>query len=301
MTHLCKNNSTKRYSGFEPTPLGLGYSATGYPIGTIKKGRDDNLWRVESNEFSLTKNKYSICWRKYDPKFNLTNLTDDYYTHSYIPITESINYDKDILEKIGGYSPFFLKGEKWPMHNNIPMMFICQLKDPRVDDNILYRVFLPLENEYDFANFYHITKIELNEENLKNKISISKPMIKEEFTFNNLMYHQIDMLKPNKIIGWQTNKEMVDFEKIKNKFNITNESSHDLYMYLYTKYEQSIYYPYNGIKVGGTPYSAQGHDYIELKHDFLQIVNDNLIKNFKFSEEYNMHISTECTVMADCG
>ena len=60
MTHLCKNNSTKRYTGFEPTPLGLGYSATGYPIGTIKKGRDDNLWRVESNEFSLTKNKYSM-------------------------------------------------------------------------------------------------------------------------------------------------------------------------------------------------------------------------------------------------
>lgn len=43
----CKNNSSKRYTGYENTPLGRGYSASGEEEGKRMKGRDGKMYYVE--------------------------------------------------------------------------------------------------------------------------------------------------------------------------------------------------------------------------------------------------------------
>ncbi len=43
----CKNDETSSYKGDEPSPKGLGYCAHAEKIGTVKKGKDGNKWRVE--------------------------------------------------------------------------------------------------------------------------------------------------------------------------------------------------------------------------------------------------------------
>jgi hypothetical protein len=43
----CLNDSKKTYKGDEPSPKGLGYSATIEEVGKIMKGKDDNLWIVK--------------------------------------------------------------------------------------------------------------------------------------------------------------------------------------------------------------------------------------------------------------
>jgi sulfur relay (sulfurtransferase) DsrF/TusC family protein len=53
------------------------------------------------------------------------------------------------------------------------MAFFCQLQDPRYSDNILYRVFIAVDNDYECENYY-ISKIELNKENLKKQTIIHK-------------------------------------------------------------------------------------------------------------------------------
>ena len=41
---ICKNNPKRSYTGKEPSPKGLGYCASGEVEGTLKKGRDGNMW-----------------------------------------------------------------------------------------------------------------------------------------------------------------------------------------------------------------------------------------------------------------
>ncbi len=41
---ICKNNPKRHYTGKEPSPKGLGYCASSEKEGTIKKGRDGNMW-----------------------------------------------------------------------------------------------------------------------------------------------------------------------------------------------------------------------------------------------------------------
>ena len=43
----CLNDSKKTYKGDEPSPKGLGYSATVEEVGKIMEGKDDNLWIVK--------------------------------------------------------------------------------------------------------------------------------------------------------------------------------------------------------------------------------------------------------------
>jgi hypothetical protein len=40
----CKNNPKKNYTGYEPSPKGLGYCASGELEGTKMKGKDGNMW-----------------------------------------------------------------------------------------------------------------------------------------------------------------------------------------------------------------------------------------------------------------
>ena len=43
----CKNDSTKKYKGTEPSPKGLGYCAHSMKVGAVKKGKDGNKWIVK--------------------------------------------------------------------------------------------------------------------------------------------------------------------------------------------------------------------------------------------------------------
>jgi len=42
----CKNDSTRKYKGTEPSPKGLGYCAHSMKIGEVKTGKDGNKWEV---------------------------------------------------------------------------------------------------------------------------------------------------------------------------------------------------------------------------------------------------------------
>lgn len=39
-----------QYNGTEPSPRGLGYCSRNERIGTVKRGRDGNLWRVQKRQ-----------------------------------------------------------------------------------------------------------------------------------------------------------------------------------------------------------------------------------------------------------
>lgn len=70
MTIVCTNcpmNIRKSYSGKEPSPNGLGVSATYEILGFVTKGRDKKLWQVVSNG-----NK---------KRWKLTKRVDTYLTH----------------------------------------------------------------------------------------------------------------------------------------------------------------------------------------------------------------------------
>jgi hypothetical protein len=43
----CINDVNKSYTGDEPSPKGLGYCAHAEKIGTIKKGKDGNMWIIK--------------------------------------------------------------------------------------------------------------------------------------------------------------------------------------------------------------------------------------------------------------
>ena len=45
----CKNDPKKSYKGTEPSPKGLGFCAHSEKIGKVRKGLDDNTWKIEAN------------------------------------------------------------------------------------------------------------------------------------------------------------------------------------------------------------------------------------------------------------
>jgi hypothetical protein len=46
----CKNDSTKSYKGDEPSPKGLGYSASAEEVDCEMLGKDGNLWVVSQTK-----------------------------------------------------------------------------------------------------------------------------------------------------------------------------------------------------------------------------------------------------------
>lgn len=45
----CKNDPKKSYKGTEPSPKGLGFCAHSEKLGTVRKGLDNNTWKIEAN------------------------------------------------------------------------------------------------------------------------------------------------------------------------------------------------------------------------------------------------------------
>jgi uncharacterized protein YwqG len=287
---ICKNYPSKLFRGIEQSPLGLGYSAFGENISTIRKGLDDNLYIVKQT-------KSGKKWYKYDLEIDFDILPNDCYINAYIPKCTKIDDSNktSIEEKFGGRYPFFIKGEKWPIDSDgIPMVFCCQFIDPRKNNNIMYRVFLPIDNENDcMLEDYHINKIELNENNLNNKIIIEKPNQNDTEIENTIFDCYI-------INEWQKVKELKSFDYLSRKFNIPKyvyNTNNDLYYEYCNKYESAKHYPSCGIKVGGTPVSTQGNPYTS--HDLLQL-SDSKYLPYGWGDAGIGHISEDCKLEWDC-
>jgi uncharacterized protein YwqG len=280
----CLNDSKKSYTGKEPSPKGLGYSASSECTGKTMKGKDETMWIV-------TETKTCKKWMKLkiekDIEIDFNKLSKDFYTNAYIPTSIQIKFEDEtgLEDKFGGSKPFFIEGESWPVDDDyIPMRFFCQFKDPRKSDNYLYRVFLPIDNKNDILveNTY-INKIELNKENIKNQIIIEEKLF-EKF-------------EPFKITCWKITKELKSYEYILSQFNIVdNSESNDKY---WDKYYDSIYSPSHGNKIGGTPVYTQCAYDIEKNPKLLQITGSRELP-YEWGDAGIAHISEDLKLDWDC-
>lgn len=214
----------------------------------------------------------------------LDNIEDhNIYNEVYLPEFKELENDitDKILDKIGG-NPFFTINEEWPIYKQYPMTFICQLRDPRKNDNILYRIFLVLDNDekyYDINDkkYYHISKIELNEINIKNKIILEKP--------NNY----ITNFKPFEIIKWNISKEFINYDDLYNILNISIEKTDDFDIFYYSHPCSKLY----SFKVGGTPQTCQLNTDVNFKlNHFLQFSSFTYLPLPKFNNGiFNININ----------
>ena len=233
---------------------------------------------------------------------DLDNLPETCYNKVYCPITKKIEDEIGIEDKFGGDIPFFIEGESWPMHEEVPMTFFCQLKDPRKDDNILYRIFISLDNDNDYeCENYHITKIELNEENLQKQIKLYKP----EYDINELnrkinSYNEIKELTKfdgYEIIKWNTEFELKDCDSIFEILKIDPKNTFFDCNALRDKFYDDINY---GIKVGGTPAFTQSADKnMYQKYNFLQLTDTSILP-YGWGDSGIAHITEDCELYWDC-
>jgi uncharacterized protein YwqG len=286
---ICKNYPSKLYRGIEQSPLGLGYSADGENVSSIRKGLDENLYIVKQTRAGKK-------WYKFDLEIDFDILPNDCYLDTYIPKCSKIedSVKTSTLQKFGGRYPFFIKGEQWPIDpDGIPMVFCCQFIDPRKNNKIMYRVFLPIDNDNDCGiDNYYIDKINLNNENLSRQILITKP--NNKINIENTTY---DCYLINE---WQKTKELKSFEFLSMKFNIPKyiyNTNNDLYYAYYSKFEAAKYYPSTSIKIGGTPQSTQGNLYTS--HDLLQL-SDSMYLPYMWGDAGIGHISEDCKLEWDC-
>jgi hypothetical protein len=268
----CKNDSTKSYKGDEPSPKGLGYSASAEEVDCEMLGKDGNLWIVsqtktckrwlkQSNKLESKPVSKPVS-KPTPPKpknIDFDDLYDDCYTIAFIPRVSKneIEVETGLEDKFGGNKPFFIEGEKWPLSKDElkePMKLICQFKDPRKKDNILRRVFTTMDEDSDDLDpEFRILDIELSEENLKKQVVLETPSFKTPY-------------KPYIIEFWGQATELKPKPYIMLKYGYDRNSSkyHD-------EYYESRYFPSMGIKIGGTPmYTQYEGDYLG-RDGFLQL------------------------------
>ena len=294
----CLNDLKKTYTGKEPSPKGFGYSASAESIGKSMKGKDGNIWIVTETT-TCKKWMKSKTEKNTNIEIDFDNLSEDFYTKAYIPITSEINFEEEtgMEEKFGGSKPFFIIGETWPVDNyDIPLRFFCQFKDPRESNNYLYRVFLPIDNENDLLlENYHIDKIQLNEENIKNKLIIEKPKMFYDNDEENI--ESKNNFPPFKINDWKISKELKSFKYVLSQFNISEDS--DESEKHWDKYYDSIYVPSSSNKIGGTPvYTQYKHD-VEKYPKLLQITESRELP-YIWGDSGIAHISEDLILDWDC-
>ena len=277
----CINDPTKNFTGKEKNPKGRGFCASAEEDGTIMAGKDGNYYEVKT-----IKNEKK--WIKKDVNIDLNNLSIDCFTDVWFPEVKELKLKESGLEqKFGGNIPFFIEGEIWPIDSNkIPMVFFCQFVDPRKKDNILYRVFLPIDNDEDcMLDEINITKIELSKENLKKQIIINKnPIDTQEFN---------TIFKPYIISGWDKQSEFKQYKYIMEKYNMPMN-----YGKLYDEYMEHKNTPSSRIKVGGTPTSTQDEDTVQ-DYDLIQLTDSKFLP-YMWGDCGIAHISSDCKLIWDC-
>lgn len=285
----CINDSTKSYKGNEPSPKGLGYSSSVEDEGKIMKGLDGINWIVKQ---TATSKRWIRC-KEEKEIIDLDNLPDKFYHDAYIPeVTEIENTEETGLEnKFGGSKPFFIEGETWPMYKSVPMIFFCQFRDPRKDDDILYRVFFPFDcdelEKYDYTDPQdgYISKIHLNEENLKNQIIIEKPVCD---------LAELTDFKPFIINEWKPEKEFKNYESIIRDLNISKIQEKNLD--LFDRYFDHKFTPSMGVKIGGTPMYCQNSI---SENNFFQLTDCKWMP-YGWGDCGIAHIYENCSLQWDC-
>ena len=277
----CINDPTKKFTGKEKNPKGRGFCASGEAEGTIMAGKDGNYYEVKTI-------KNGKKWIKKEINIDFDNLPTDCFTNVWFPKIEKLkSKETGLEEKFGGELPFFIKGESWPIDSEkIPMVFFCQFKDPRKEDNILYRVFLPIDNENDcLLDEVNITKIELTKANLKNQIIINKnPVDAQELN---------TIFEPQIISGWDKQSEFKQYKHIMEKYNMPIN-----YGKLYDIYMEHQNTPSSRIKVGGTPTSTQDEDSVQ-DYDLIQLTDTQFLP-YMWGDCGIGHISSDCKLIWDC-
>jgi len=228
----------------------------------------------------------------------LDDLPDELYCKAYKPevLKILIKNETGRESKFGGSKPFFIMGEKWPSYNKYYMTFFCQFKDPREQDNILYRVFILLDDD-GICDKYWISKIELSEENIKNQIILEKPKVKKYFADSNTN----NKFKPYKIVSWINKKELVSFEKIRKYFGINDYQYHEdnrIYNQLSSIFYDHKYGPSSGVKVGGTPLSTQDHEFVQ-NYDLIQLEYTTFLP-YGWGDSGIAHVSKDLKFTWDC-
>jgi hypothetical protein len=256
-------------------------------------GKDKNIYIVTQL------NNNAKRWKKItEIKDLFDNLPEQYYTTAYKPVTKKIKKESGLEEKFGGEIPFFVKGELWPSKDEYHMTFFCQLKDPRKKDNMLYRVFIMLDDE-GIQEDYWITKIELSPENIKNQIIIKKPEYNDEIKNNK--YFKEEKFESFEIQKWNRYTELAPFKKIREYYHIPEyiyKNNNELYNEIEREYMDCSNYPAAGVKVGGTPISTQDQDVV-LEYDFLQLEYETYIP-YMWGDAGIAHISENCEFTWDC-
>ena len=281
----CINYSKEFYIGNEESPLGLGYSPTIENYGKIMYGNDGYLWFVDKKDkktgFLRNKKIEYKTWSEYKVDFN--NLPEDCYNEAYLPIVKKITEESGLENKFGGNIPFFIEGETWPLDDDgISMTFCCQFRDPRKNNNKLYRVFIPFEGDYsDYSCECNINIIELNDDILKKQIIIKKPNYEKLYDC-----FQIE--------NWKKIKELKTIKYIKERLSIPEDSLDD---YFDKKYYDHCLTPTAETKVGGTPIYCQ---YVskEIPH-VIQLVKCEFIP-YTIGDAGIIHIDDKCEVYYDC-
>lgn len=314
----CVNDESKYYKGDEPSPKGLGYSASGEEEGTTMTGKDGDNWIVlqtktckkwvkvnnekksESKTESKTESKAKKTTKPKKTVIDFDDLTDDCFINSYIPnvsVDEIIN-ETGLEEKFGGAKPFFIEGESWPLINNKqPMKLIAQFKDPRKKDNILYRIFSNIDESYDedddddsFDNeIFKVLKIELNEENLKKQIILESPIFKKPY-------------KGYIIKKWSCVLEFKSIYYILDKYSHTKKNKYgsvEIPDEYHNSYYESRYAPSTSIKIGGTPFYCQSMCKKDQKEVFLQL-SETKFHPYGWGDAGVAHVDEEGCLHWDC-
>jgi len=259
----CINDITKSFKGDEPSPKGLGYSASSEEIGTVMAGKDGNNWRVIQTKNCKRWVKINTGNNIKKKRIDFDNLDENCYIDAYIPNIDKqeLHDETGLEEKFGGTKPFFIEGESWPIVNNHPIKLVCQFKNPMKKDNILIRIFSDIDEECQNDDpIFKILNIELNEENLKKQTFLNAPSFDKIY-------------KGYEIKGWTPAKELKPLAYIMNKFGYDK-----IPCKYHNNYYDSQYLPSNGIKVGGTSmYCQYSSGDKEAPNNFLQLIETNYL------------------------
>lgn len=301
----CLNDPNKTFSGKEPSPKGLGYSASAESKGKTMHGKDENMWEVVETK---TCKKWMRVKTPKKVELDFDNLSDKFYTNAYIPITTQIKFEEEtgLEDKFGGNKPFFIKGETWPIDKlEIPMKFFGQFKDPQKDDKILFRIFIAIDNDSDqLIENYSINKIELNEENIQNQIVIKNTFLEDIRNMDKYTDEDSDedsdeyIFLPYKITHWEIKKELKFLRYITAHFNI-NEDSDEFSNIYFDKYFESKYCPSSGIKVWGTPIFTQYKIRDPIFKSFFQITQSKELP-YEWGDSGIAHIYENFILDWDC-
>jgi uncharacterized protein YwqG len=254
------------------------------------------MWIIQETK---TCKKWAKCKDEPEPQpitIDLDNLPPTCYHKVYLPTTVKLETGKENgrEDKFGGDVPFFIKDESWPMWEGVPQTFFCQLRDPRKDNDILYRIFIPVDNDYECA-YYHITKIRLNEENLKKQIIIPKPT----YDGKDLDVEKLTQFPAYKITKWTIEDEMKHFDTILEILKIKLDDSSTNYDTLREDWYDKNNFLGN-IKVGGTPdFTQHADEKMRKKYTFLQLTETNFLP-YGWGDSGIAHITDDGELYWDC-